>query len=262
MLLVEKRYAFFIDIDGTLTSDRFEIPSENILWLNRAREEGHLVFINTGRSLGNIPRNFYEQLTFADGVICGNGSHVIVDGRDVYKSFMKTETVLKAVEYFTARDDLWCVLEGERELFLIEDSRKTRKDTEGKVIITSVEDYARKYADAPIEVIACGPKPPEDFEEKFSEEFNVYRIGHYADCVSKGCSKVEGMNRVCRLFGIAPDCSVAIGDSENDREMLLAAGLGIAMGNAPESIRAVADSVTLTNAEAGVAEAVKKLIFR
>ena len=54
---------------------------------------------------------------------------------------------------------------------------------------------------------------------------------------------------------------MAIGDSENDRNMLEFAGIAVVMGNAPDAIKEIADFVTLTNNEAGVAYAVEKLIF-
>ena len=53
---------------------------------------------------------------------------------------------------------------------------------------------------------------------------------------------------------------MAVGDSGNDAEMLMAAGLGVAMGNASKEIKAISDVITLTNEECGVAHAIEKYI--
>ena len=54
MLNKNEKCAVFLDIDGTLLSDSFIIPPENLRAIKAAQEKGHLVFINTGRSWGNI----------------------------------------------------------------------------------------------------------------------------------------------------------------------------------------------------------------
>ena len=69
------------------------------------------------------------------------------------------------------------------------------------------------------------------------------------------------MQKVLDIFGIDRSHTIAIGDSENDRNMLEFAGTAVAMGNAPAAIKKTADFVTLSNEEAGVAFAVEKLIF-
>ena len=62
-------------------------------------------------------------------------------------------------------------------------------------------------------------------------------------------------------LGIAREETMSFGDGENDIPMIKAAGLGIAMGNALDTVKAVADTVTLTNDENGVAAAIRKYIF-
>ena len=69
------------------------------------------------------------------------------------------------------------------------------------------------------------------------------------------------MRTVLDCYGIDRAHKLAIGDSENDRNMLEYAGTAVVMGNAPAAIKEIADFVTLTNDEAGVAHAVEKLII-
>ena len=71
-------------------------------------------------------------------------------------------------------------------------------------------------------------------------------------------NKASGMLRVCALLGIAPEQVLALGDSGNDISMLRSAGLGVAMGSAPEEVRAAARAVTLTNTADGAAIAIER----
>ncbi len=255
------RYAVFIDIDGTLTSKRGIIPERNYETLRKAQKQGHRIFINTGRSRGNISDDLFDALSFADGIVCGNGCHLILDGKDVFKRSIPLETLKKIIDYVIERPDIWCVFEGEKKLFYIEDFRKTRQDNSGKIPILSAAGYEKEYADCAIEVVAAGPKLPADFEKTFENELNVFRLDTYADCVADGCCKANGMQMVLDYYGIDRAHTIAIGDSENDRNMLEFAGTAVVMGNAPDAIKEIADFVTLTNNEAGVAYAVEKLIF-
>ena len=256
-----ERFAVFIDIDGTLTSKKGKIPERNYKILRKAQEQGHKIFINTGRSRGNISDDLFAALSFADGMVCGNGCHIILDGRDIFKRFIPVPVLTKLIDYIIARPDIWCVFEGEKELFYIEDFKKTRQDNFGKIPIVSAESYGKNYAQCGIEVVAAGPKLPADFEKTFENELNVFRLDTYADCVAHGCCKADGMQKVLDIFGIDRSHTIAIGDSENDRNMLEFAGTAVAMGNAPAAIKKTADFVTLSNEEAGVAFAVEKLIF-
>ncbi len=73
-------------------------------------------------------------------------------------------------------------------------------------------------------------------------------------------SKVNALKTIATDLGIAPAEIVAIGDNHNDIGMIRYAGLGIAMGNAHDEVKAAADFVTLSNAEEGVAVVIEKLM--
>ncbi len=74
----------------------------------------------------------------------------------------------------------------------------------------------------------------------------------------KGITKAKGLELVCQRLGIEMKNVMAAGDSLNDLAMIKAAGLGVAMGNAQEAVKKVADWVTATNEEDGVAKAIRK----
>ena len=76
-----------------------------------------------------------------------------------------------------------------------------------------------------------------------------------------GVSKGPGLMALARHLGLAPAQVMAVGDSGNDRTMVQLAGLGVAMGNATEDIRRVADAITADNNHDGVAEAIEKYVL-
>ena len=81
----------------------------------------------------------------------------------------------------------------------------------------------------------------------------------YLEITHPGVDKATALLSLGELLGIAPTQMVAIGDQENDMAMLQVAALGIAMGNAPPAVQAVADWVTDTNNRDGVAAAIERL---
>lgn len=255
-----EKHAVFVDIDGTLMDREHIIPPENVFWLKKAQRAGHKVFINTGRSLGNIPPELRAKIDFFDGIVCGNGSHVIIDGRDIFKSGIEIDTLCKLSRYFLDRPELWCMFEGERDLFLIPDAADTR-DSTGITLIESAEDFRTKYYASLIETVAVGRLVPEDFEELFKDELTVFRLEHYSDCVAKGNCKANGMLTVLERLSIPVERSIAIGDSAIDLSMLLAAGISVAVENAPQEIKQQVDFVTASNTQAGVAVAIEKILF-
>ena len=79
------------------------------------------------------------------------------------------------------------------------------------------------------------------------------------EMTAPGVSKAEGLRRLADLLGISMEETAAIGDADNDRRMLEAVGLPIAMGNADEAIRAICRIVTADNDHNGVGEAIRAI---
>ena len=81
------------------------------------------------------------------------------------------------------------------------------------------------------------------------------------EIVPVGVSKGATLQKLTELLGVEQGDVIAIGDDENDISMIKFAGLGVAMGNARETVKASADYVTLTNDENGVGEVIKKFML-
>lgn len=258
MVKTEDRFAVFIDIDGTLTADGFVIPRRNLEALAAARALGHMIFINTGRSLGNIPPEIFRQIE-VDGVVAGCGSSVSIGGEIAFLKTMPEELVRRAAGFFLKRDGVRCVFEGLRGLYLI-NARARTPEVEIHEVRTP-GDVAEIYLRDEIQVMAVGGPDFLDFLKKFGDEIDFFPFENYADCVSKGLNKAKGIERTLKILGLKRENSIAIGDGGNDYPMLEYAGIGVAVKNARPEILKAADYVAASNEDCGVAEAIEKFLL-
>ena len=258
MLNNKEKCAVFLDIDGTLITDSFIIPSENLAAINAAREKGHLVFINTGRSWGNIPPVLMEQIEKFDGIIAGSGAMVTIGGKTVFNGCMSKALVCRIAEYIFVHPEYWAIFEGLHSTYIL--TNGLRKRTEIQQSVSNMEELKEACKDDEIQVVAMGKTVPEDFIELFKDELTVFQFETYADIVVKGLNKAEGIKKVLEATGIKPENTIAIGDSNNDYDMLKYAGIGVAMANSQQSILNIADYVTVSNFDCGVAKAINKFL--
>lgn len=258
MLNPKEKCAVFLDVDGTLLSDSFIIPQRNLEAIAAARAKGHLVFINTGRSLGNIPPVLMEQLNF-DGIIAGSGAMIIMNGEVKLDCSMSADLVKRVLEYVLEHEEYWALFEGKKDVYAVSNGIRKRQDYQ--IPLEKPEDYLKMCSGDQIQVIAMGKIVPEEFREFFRDELTVFQFDTYADLVVKGLNKAVGIQKVLELTGVKKENTIAIGDSNNDYDMLEFAGIGVAMANSQQRILDMADYVTDTNHNCGVAKAIEKFLL-
>lgn len=259
MLNKNEKCAVFLDIDGTLLSDSFIIPPENLEAINAARAKGHMVFINTGRSFGNIPPVLMEQFKDFDGIISGIGSMITINGKTVFNSFMPENLIKRIMEYVFAHPEYWALFEGVNDVYSVPNGRYALRDYQ--IQLENSDDYVKICEGDNIQVVAMGKTVPEDFKELFKDDLTVFQFETYADLVKKGLNKAEGIKKILEITGIKRENTVAMGDSNNDYDMITYAGVGVAMANSQQSILDIADYITASNHDCGVAEAIKNILL-
>lgn len=259
MLNPKEKCAVFLDIDGTLISDSFTISNDNLKAIADARARGHMVFINTGRSWGNIPEALSRQFDL-DGIISGSGAMITMNDKTVFKTSMSEELVGRVMRFIFDNRSYWAIFEGHNDVYMISNEVRQRRGYEFPV--DSPEDYKKICAGDEIQVVAMGKIVPDEFRELFKDELTVFQFDTYADCVIKGLNKAKGIEKVLELTGIKRENTIAIGDSNNDYDMLEFAGVGVAMANSQQRILNMADEITASAKESGVARAIEKLLLR
>lgn len=258
MLNNKEKCAVFLDIDGTLISDSFKVSDDNLKAIAEARAKGHMVFINTGRSWGNIPDILHEQFD-VDGIISGIGTVITMNGKPVFKSCMSEDLVRRVMEFIFNNQSYWAIFEGYNNVYSI--PNETRDIRGYEVPVLSPDDSKKICGEDEIQVIAMGKTVPDEFKEMFKEELTVFQFETYADCVANGLNKAKGIEKVLELTGIKRENTIAIGDSNNDYDMLEFSGIGVAMANSQQSILDMADYITVSASESGVARAIEKFLL-
>lgn len=253
----------FFDIDGTLLVNPFDpMPESTVCAIEKARANGHICMINTGRSLKLVGEDITGQTEF-DGLLLGCGTMITYRG-DVllHKTFTAEEA--KQIIAGLTKHGIDAVLEGAENNFLA---------PEEEMFHEHWREYIRKFTDMSYSTFGEAPEHFDKFYayvedrakmDAFMQEFAdlldvVDRSKGYFELMPKGCSKASAMEYVAEYLGIPMSETVAIGDGANDIPMLECAHCAIVMGNAPEEVKQLADYVTTDVDKDGIENALKWL---
>jgi Cof subfamily protein (haloacid dehalogenase superfamily) len=276
---MSKQKIVFLDIDGTLASRVTHVPASAKRACRTARENGHLLYIASGRAKIQIPPKILA-IGF-DGVISSGGAFIEAGGKPVYGIAFERDMlerllgyldghhapyVLELSEQIVAGPQFYAVL-GKlaatlrwassgfaARAFIRFFKRQTTdfgtgfdRDNVRKVVFLETSGF--KFEDARLEFQgAC---------EMFRNSIPVPGM-EGGEISPKDTHKGAALEKVLEYHGLAREDSIALGDGDNDRSMLQSAGLGIAMGNADEDLKRIADDVTGAVGHGGLAQAFKK----
>ncbi len=245
-------WAVFLDIDGTILLDgRIAPPLQEAI--ADAQKRGHRFFLNSGRGYGNIGENILNAVAW-DGVVAGIGADVRIGGRQVWHRPVPFDVLMRLARDFE-KVDYPILFEGEECLYNFGEFCKGADCIQ----MPSAAAYAA-YRDAAISKITYPGTIGEELRAALEPTFAVYQFSGYGEASLSGTNKGTGMRKALELLGIPVEHSMAIGDSRNDWDMMDAAGLSVAMGNADERTKARCKAVAPTIREHGVAWAIREFL--
>lgn len=250
----KNRYAVFLDIDGTLLWGSRIPAKKDRDAIQAARQNGHLIFLNTGRGPGNIPKELRCAMP-VDGIIAGGGAWILIDGSVIYKKEIALKEAASLCEMMLSHK-ISTVFEGEQQNAAILPNKSV-----GDVAfdeICSKDDILpvlEKDSWSKITFLARRDALPKEVLSKLTERFDVIAHPNYCEAILLGCDKAKGMAQALSYTNIPRERSIAMGDSLNDSQMLSYAQISVAMGNALDPVKEMADYVTLPVTECGVAAA-------
>lgn len=242
------------DMDMTLLDHKdYKIPESAIEAVNRLKENYYIV-IATGRDMDNLYSQGIADDIPMDAIIHLNGTKVTVGSKLIYEHLMDKKLVEQLLKFAEGKnfsvgltdmtDDYYVNPEFvvENDLRRFGESGRNFKDPWlllNKPVRTLVylghEEEARKI------------------EEAFPQlKLPMFSSREGADIVEKESSKAEGLKRLCDYFGLSMKDTIAFGDSMNDYEIIQKAGIGVAMGNSVDTLKAAADYVTTNIGENGI----------
>jgi Cof subfamily protein (haloacid dehalogenase superfamily) len=250
--------AVFLDIDGTLIfRDRGPFVGD-IEQIEAARRQGHRIFLNTGRALANIPPAI-RQAPWVNGISCGGGAHILLDGKTIYHKWAPDDILRAAAAHYLGSKK-WCIFEGESGLYGVNQFNPSFF-VSPPLAVKDKDDFSHKYSGVVITKLTVDGEITGEERKVLGGFFQLNQFAEYFEAIIRGENKAKAMSIMLEAVGIAPEDSIAIGDSLNDIDMIRAAGLGIAMGNACDELKAVAGAVTDDWACEGVGKALRKYVL-
>lgn len=263
-----------IDMDGTLLNSRNQVSKKTIEVLNQVRNKGVETVIATGRLLKSA--SYYANLLgFSNSIITSNGALMVDEkGKILYEDILGPREIEKIVE-LSKKHDVYHHFYSEDRFYAQHISREVMSfydegDSEMNIDIELYENLSDILENKNIRIHKClyvenhekDKLKRLDYELKAIKNLNITSSWHNnIEVMNKGVSKARALEELCRMKGIKPEEVIAIGDNANDIPMLEYAGYSIAMGNALDLVKEVADYTTLTNDEDGLALALERIIL-
>ena len=249
--------AVFFDIDGTLVSFRSHtVPDSARRAIIRLREQGIKVFIATGRLMRHT--EVVEDIE-VDGYVTVNGSYCITaEGEVIFERAFPREVVEK-VWALEQKCGFQSAVMTHEDIFVSHIGERVRTIADMIAIEPTVADLREVVATQP--VLQMCPYIDADTEAKimpFLAECVASRwVDTFMDINLRGVDKSVGISKVMEYYGLSLREAMAFGDGGNDVPMVRDAGIGVAMGNACEELKAVADYVTLSVDDDGIEAALQ-----
>ncbi len=264
------------DVDGTLLDSKKEMSEKTKKAIHKIRENGVKFVIATGRAhpAAKWP---YIDLGISGLVVSCNGALIkdTATGEVVYKRPLD-RVILKSVSDICSKYNKYFhyytedTIHSERDEFILKSFREMSKHLpeEKKVNTEILKDY-NEFLSRGIPVYKIGIFfDDSDESKKMIDEINaIDGIACYKslatsfDVMSEGVSKGDAVRFLNEYFGIPKEQTIASGDNENDIDMIKYVGMGVAMDNALDEVKSVADYVTGDNNDEGFLKMLEKFVL-
>lgn len=268
------------DLDGTLLDDSKNITEENLRALEAAAGMGVTLVPATGRVFKAMP-DVLKDSELIRYYILSNGAYIYdkAEDRVLYKGEIPLELALKCIEYMDKlpviydcyKDDSGYMTESmynDAESYLYQEPHILELVKKIRIPVPELSQYLVETGGGlqklqmffKPEDMALREKEFSRLPEVFPELRSTSSVRNNVEINSVNAGKGRALLFLARMLGIKQEETAAFGDGTNDAEMLIAAGCGVAMANAYDSVKAQADMVTLCNNDSGVAYAIRKLL--
>lgn len=263
--------AVFCDIDGTLLAADHSLPVGTAAAVRAVHRAGTPFVLVSARSPSGVYR-VQEQLGITGPVVCYGGALILDKKRNPAQSLaLDTRRILALKERIRADwPDIAATVYSHDDWF-VDDEADPRVAAESGITGATptrldAGGLASRVREAHKMFCIGGPDDILAAEACLAGEYPdlavVKSCPIFLEVMHGGATKANAMEYLCRSMGVPLSEAVAFGDNYNDMDMLEAAGLGVAMGNAPEEVRRGADRVAADSDNEGVARVLEELRFR
>lgn len=264
MMCSSKIRAVFLDLDGTLNNDDKIITERTRSALMRAQIQGvRLVLASARPSPGLYKERDILHLQEYGGVLMSYNGGRIVDaatGKVLFETAMNIKTAKEILRMLEKLPVTPILDDGCRFYVTDPDGYKVPYECQNnRMTCMQVNNLADFLWFAPIKILlSVQPELLSEIKAQIAcllpRELTVVQTApFYLEIIPSSINKGQGIVDTCRALEICPEETAAFGDAENDIPMLKAAGVGVAMGNASDGVKAAADEVTAGNNDDGIA---------
>jgi Cof subfamily protein (haloacid dehalogenase superfamily) len=266
-----------VDMDGTLLNDKKQVTQRSKVAIARALEKGVKVVICTGR-LFTAANEYADMIGIKAPIISANGAYIKEKDRDevIYKSVLGLDNIKNIMDVvkkydispnFYTTDSIYTNKSNLAYQFYSKFNMNAAINNNIKLHI--VDNLEEKLEENKEEILKC-IAIDDDIEKikKIKEELSKFEgleivssFMNNFEVMKKGVSKGSGVKVLAEYYGYGKESVICIGDNENDLSMIEYAGLGIAMENSEKMVLEVADYITASNNDDGVAKAIEKFVL-
>lgn len=260
-----------LDMDGTVLNDKKTISKENKEAIKAAISKDCKVVLSTGRPVKGI-ENYLNELNLihnGDYAIALNGALIqeTKTGKVLYSDRM-THDDLKIIYKLSLKFDIDIHFFTANECYTPKLNEYSEFDSNINNMPLSIVDINNLPEDLIIiKIMFVGPEGKiteiiKQIPQEFKQKYNVVRTAPiYLEFLNNHTSKGHGVEKLCNILNIDKKEVICVGDAENDISMIEYAGLGVAMANAYSEVKQVANYITKTNEDNGVAHVINKFIL-
>ena len=265
----------FLDVDGTLVNFQCEIPESTVKALKMAQANGHKMIICTGRQKSQIYKKLLDAVPF-DGIVASSAAYIELDGKILFESRPTKEKLDLIIDFFKKYSIPYC-LQTTHAIYLeepclqkIKDFMKERGSSDALIesVVGNVVFTDNPKACDCVEKISYYNSPfnLDEVRAFLGDYFHVvgYSLGaegasFHGEITFEGITKATGIEKLMETVGAPISDAIAVGDSENDLEMLRMAGYSVCMGNGSTEAKAAAHLVTTHIDDDGIYNAFKEI---
>lgn len=263
----------YFDIDGTLREENSEITEKTKYAIRECKRQGILTCICTGRNMSSIQKDVQELQM--DGTISGGGASIRYRGQELDRKTFPDKW-LEEVRRLTKKEQIGLVLETQKNVYMdqraaeiyqqlfkektkdcTEEERERIKRKNKYLYKNNMTEYDLNQEKTHKICIVGSRDLINEIRHQIESGCEIVQSVPFGkkwllECLPTGCNKGNAVRYLNQQLGIEKAASMSFGDGENDAELLLATGTGIAMENGSAELKKIADAVCGTVQEDGI----------
>ncbi|WP_138206829.1 Cof-type HAD-IIB family hydrolase [Haloimpatiens lingqiaonensis] len=253
-----------LDMDGTLLNSESRLEKENIESIKKCLDKGVKVVLASGREFNAI-KKYVDKLNITEELVTINGAVIVrAENKQIVKIHTMDKKMCKEIISKLREENISYIVFDKENSYVDKENSEFEYIREKSIAVCLNVQDCNDIEDITKIVGVCFTEEEKNKFNKIIKPYNVpvMQTGtYYFEIGNEDISKKYAIEYIAKINNIKREEVIAVGDSENDIEMIKYAGLGVAMGNAYDNVKKISDYVTDTNDNHGVSKVIEKFIL-